>query len=129
MMDVDPGTVRTAIDGIKNALDLFRTAVGLAKDVKEALPESAKREAIGASIEQAERAARVAEAQVAQALGYHLCQCTFPPQIMLSIGLHEGVTERFKCPNCNKLEPSDRQLQMAANFSRPLGGSGSWMGS
>ena len=100
-------TVKTAIDGVRTGIDLLRSIFGLVRDAKDALPESGKKEAITRSLEEAERQLRLAEAQVARALGYMLCQCTFPPQIMLSIGLHKYGVERFQCPHCKKKDPGD----------------------
>lgn len=94
-----------AMQGVKLGLSLFSEALGLAKDVKDALPESGSKDAIEKSIAEADKAARIAEAQIANALGYKLCKCTFPPQIMLSNGYKEknySYEEEHICPKCNK---------------------------
>src|SRR5262249_48823266 len=39
--------------------------------------------AVSKQIEKAEAALRASEVELAKTLGYTLCQCTFPPQIML----------------------------------------------
>ncbi len=91
---------------LKNALGLFKDAIGLAKDAKELLPIGDKKTTITQSLEKAEKAANLAEAQIAKSLGYQLCKCTFPPQIMMSIG-YEEYDEKFRCPNCNKIYPPD----------------------
>ena len=54
---------------IKSAFDMFRSAIGLVRDVGEMVPEENK-EAVSAALVKAERTARLAEAQIAQALGY-----------------------------------------------------------
>ena len=59
---------------------------------------------IEAALERAERDAQLAEVQIARALGYKLCECTSPPQIMLSIG-YIGTQERFRCSQCEKVWP------------------------
>ena len=94
-----------AIGQIKMAFDMFRTAIGLAKEVKDALPEGNKKKSIEESLEAADRAVKIAEAEIAKSLGYTLCQCTFPPQIMLSMGYDEYGLERFQCPQCKKIYP------------------------
>ena len=67
----------------KAGFDLFRSAIGLAKDVQGILPAGEKKDAIAASLEQAERQMKLAEAQIAQSLGYHLCRCEWPPTPMV----------------------------------------------
>ena len=99
----DLSDVKTAFDAIKIGLSLFRDAIGLAKDVKSSLPDGEKKRTIEESLEKAEQSAKLAEAQVAQALGYSLCKCTFPPQIMLSQGMRPTAyleAECLKCPKC-----------------------------
>jgi hypothetical protein len=101
----------TAIAGFKAAIDLLRSALGAAKDAKDLLPDSTRKDAVSQSLEEADKAARLAEVQVAQSLGYKLCQCTFPPQIMLSQGHDPKATflneaEYFKCEKCGREDPS-----------------------
>jgi hypothetical protein len=101
---------KMALDAIKLSFGLYREAMGLARDVESSLPEGEKKRAIEESLARADVSSKIAEAQIAQSLGYNLCQCTFPPQIMLSVGvMHDGAygmaMEHFKCPNCNKEYP------------------------
>jgi hypothetical protein len=45
----------------------------------------------------------VAEAQLAKALGYQLCYCTFPPTAMLTVGQTLGrpsYVPVYECPKC-----------------------------
>ena len=97
--------INSAMESIKLGLSLFAEAIGLAKKVKDVLPESKDKEAIEKSLDEAVKAAHVAEAQIAKALGYSLCKCTFPPQIMLSNGYKETNythEEEFICPKCRR---------------------------
>jgi hypothetical protein len=110
-------------DELKVGLDLLKAAIGLAKDTKDLLPESDNKNALTAGLESAERSTVLAEAQIAKSLGYQLCQCTFPPQIMLSVG-RQGAQERFQCPTCKKVWPDPVPL----NTSGRGGGGNSWMG-
>jgi hypothetical protein len=114
-MSIDPMTAASAVQGVRSAVDLFRSALALFREAKDALPDNSHSNAIEKSIEEAERQIRLAEVQVAQSLGYQLCQCTFPPQIMLSIGRHPRGRERFQCPTCKKLEPSDQHFLEAVD--------------
>ncbi len=97
-MEVDIGS---AYEMLKNGLALFRDAISIAKGAKDLLPSGEKKDTVGKSLEAAESATKLAEAQIAKALGFRLCQCTFPPQIMLSKG-YRGESERFECPSCKK---------------------------
>ncbi|HHX8438270.1 TPA: hypothetical protein ACVO1K_004429 [Vibrio diabolicus] len=93
--------ITTAMQGVKVGISLLSDTIGLVKKTKDALPESQDKEAIEKSLEEAAKATKLAEAQIAQALGYKLCQCTFPPQIMLSVG-YIKYEEIFKCKLCGK---------------------------
>ncbi|MBI3813859.1 MAG: hypothetical protein HY279_05255 [Nitrospinae bacterium] len=95
------------ITAVKSTLSLLKNAIGLVKDAKDLLPAGNEKTVITQTLEEAEKAAKLAEVQIAKSLGYNLCQCTFPPQIMLSIG-YEVYSERFKCPNCGKIFPNKR---------------------
>ncbi|GEM77006.1 hypothetical protein [Vibrio sagamiensis] len=58
----------------------------------------------------------MAEAQIAQALGYQLCKCTFPPQIMLSVG-YRDFEEAFECKLCGK---SSQRPERSAHISESV---------
>ena len=89
---------------IKTAFVVLKGALGLAKDVKDLLPAGKQKQLIESKLEAAEKESGLAEAQLAQSLGYHLCRCMFPPQIMLSIELNYPTHETFACPHCNSLK-------------------------
>jgi hypothetical protein len=103
----DPATIVSAIPAVKAAFDALRAAIGLVKDTKDLLPkeEKAKADAITAALATAESSSRIAEAEVAKALGYELCKCNYPPTIMLTVGAHTGRTAQgqgpvYECPRC-----------------------------
>ena len=75
-----------SLDELKAALGLFRTAIGLAKDSRDLLPDGKEKEVVTQTLDEAEKAAQIAEASIAQAFGYELCKCEFPPTPMLRIG-------------------------------------------
>jgi hypothetical protein len=56
------------------------------------------------SVGLAEKAAKIADAQTAKALGYTLCQCEFPPVAMLTVGYLQPRGNRegpvHECPRC-----------------------------
>ena len=99
----------------KNVIDLFKALAGL-------LPKGDKHPEIQARLADAEKALRASEVQLAKSLGYRLCQCTFPPQIMLQVGRHgEWDQLIYKCPQCADQHPSElhfKQLTEAREQAR-----------
>src|SRR6266571_3828864 len=102
----DPNTWAQGAAALKSAFDALRAVFGLVKDVRGlASPEQAK--AITAAVDKAEAAAKVAEAEIAKALGYELCKCQFPPIAMLTVGYfgrpvagHKEGDQVYECPKC-----------------------------
>ncbi|HYL31983.1 MAG TPA: hypothetical protein VEU53_02390 [Stellaceae bacterium] len=111
-------TADSALAGIKSSMDTIRSVLELFKDAKESLPDSTLKASITESLGRADRGIRLGEAQIAQVLGYHLCQCTYPPQIMFGVGLTTLGDERFQCPRCKKLKPPDRAVTGKEAMSR-----------
>lgn len=72
-----------------------RTLISLFKEARALLPKSEKRDEIEERIRVAEQALLRADARLAQELGYQLCQCEFPPRIML----WRETRKSFICPN------------------------------
>jgi hypothetical protein len=101
------------LGSIGNALRLFRDAVRVVKDIKGVLPAS-QQEAVSRSLDEADNAARIAEAEIARSMGYRLCQCTFPPQIMLKpADQGDARGHMVTCPNCRAqqhVDLTDRHL-------------------
>lgn len=91
-------------------LGAAKTLLDLFKGIKSELPtrEAAKAQA---GIEKAEAALKTTEAEVAKALGFKLCKCTFPPQVML----WNEQKKTNVCPSCNHQYPPRPEVQ-------PLGG-------
>lgn len=91
----------------KDVLDLMKTLGGF-------FPKGEKSADVEKRLAEAERALEAAQVQLAKSLGYHLCQCTFPPQIMLSNGHHAIIgTEIFQCGRCEKTHPSKQAIAIA----------------
>lgn len=84
------------IEEIATVLKIAKSAVELGKEAKSLLPNSEEKEQIELRLEDVEKELRIAEASTAKELGYDLCQCSFPPQIML-FNNEKGATV---CPNC-----------------------------
>ncbi len=101
------------LESLNAGLTSIRSVFGLVKEAKEVLPAE-KQKVLTATMEQAELNFGAAEVAIAKGFGYNLCQCTFPPQIMLSIGFHDGV-ERYRCARCQKVSPEIRERQVIAD--------------
>jgi len=99
----DLSTVAVAVAALKPTFDALRSAMGLLKDAKELLPPGDRREvAITQALAVAESSSKIAEAEVAKALGYELCKCEFPPTIMLTVGEHVGRPKTGPVYECSK---------------------------
>jgi hypothetical protein len=100
----DPVSLMSAGVALKQAFDTLRSAIGLVKDAKGLIPRGDPREAaITAALATAESSSKIAEAEVAKALGYELCKCAFPPTIMLTVGQHLGrpkIGPVYECLKC-----------------------------
>lgn len=94
---------------IGKGFKMFKEIIDLVKNVKDLLPDGEKKTLIVQRLDEIEKKTKEAEAQIAKNLGYKLCQCTFPPQIMLSIGYQGSSSissiEKFQCPRCKKIWP------------------------
>lgn len=102
-MEIPEGLIQ-----LKAVFDLFRSALGSVKDASDLLPDGEEKETVGQVLKEAENAAQIAEASIAQAFGYELCKCTFPPIPMLRVGYRMPHGERnkvqyiYECPKCNQ---------------------------
>ena len=82
-----------------------KSALDILKLIRSELPQGADANKAQNKIEEAEIALLKSKAEFAKALGYRLCQCTWPPQIMLW-----NKTERARiCPECADRFPPPRQ--------------------
>lgn len=104
------------IAAFQTALELGSKAISLMKKVKDLLPNTPEKEVATQTLEEAEKAFKIAEAQAAKELDYHLCKCTWPPQISLSVGYgDDGYAEQFKCPQCGMIWPGP-EPSLASSF-------------
>ena len=99
----------------KTGFDMLRSVIGLVRDVGTALPAD-KKEAITRSLEEADKQLRLAEATIADTLGYTLCRCAFPPSPMLLVGYRTEYTpkgrqlitvEIHECPVCKRNDAAE----------------------
>jgi hypothetical protein len=88
--------------GVTDTIAAFREslrAVSAARAVWGFLPSKKKRREAKAALANAEKKVALLEAEMAKALGYEICHCTFPPPVMV---LKEGHDKIFKCPGCGR---------------------------
>jgi hypothetical protein len=105
----DPSTWAQGFVALKTAFDSFRSAITLIKDVRS-LGDGTEQQkkAIDNALTVATSTATLAEAQIAQAFGYELCKCDFPPTPMRTVGYFTrqiGPSKRegdpvYECPKC-----------------------------
>jgi len=97
MVPVDPTTIVQGLAAAKTAFDSFRSAIGLVKDVRSiGGGTEQEKKAIDTALTVASSNAAVAEAQLAQAFGYELCKCEFPPIPMRTVGYFDRRVENNK---------------------------------
>ena len=119
----DPATVVTAISAMKTTFDALRSAIGLVKETKDLLPDDAKSAVITSALETAESSSKLAEAEIAKALGFELCRAHFPPVIMLAAGYHHANADKFsatgkvvfECPDCKANTAGPYSFQRTGN--------------
>jgi hypothetical protein len=90
---------------LKAGFDAFRSAIAGLKEIRAlggGTPEQNK--LVDEALDHAVRTSVIAEAEVANALGYELCKCEFPPTIMLTVGYRGGNAGKsgpvFECAKC-----------------------------
>ena len=98
------------VNEINSWLAATKSVFELFEKIKNLIPDSKEKENLEIKLADAQKAQELAEAELAKALGYKLCQCKFPPPIMLSIGykpIDYDMREVFKCLVCGKHDPYD----------------------
>ena len=133
---MDADSIAAGVSLAKVGFDTLRTALGLVKDVQEALPSGEKKEVAGRTLQEADKQLRLAEAEIANALGYSLCRCEFPPTPMLQVGYRMPETQHKRsvllimvkdgraaspsafpvneCPKCGNNDTGGRQYHRTA---------------
>lgn len=88
-----------AVTAVKGALDVVR-------GVQAVLPKE-KADAVAAELGKAEVAVKQSQAELAKGLGFRLCRCEFPPNIML----WKADIKKNVCPKCADKYPPDLKPQ------------------
>jgi hypothetical protein len=87
------------LSDVKTAFDLFKESISLFRAAKDCLPDSSEKTVAERTMVQAELSAKVAEAKLAQSLGFQLCPKDWPPVILLATEVH-GNVDLYQCPSC-----------------------------
>lgn len=92
------------LEAFTKGLTTLKEAIALVHSANHQLPAGEPRTAIQQKIEEAERTIQVGHAAMGQSLGFQLCHCTWPPQVLASSHYsNETKVEQFTCPNCGKI--------------------------
>jgi hypothetical protein len=100
----DPQVWSQGAAAFKSIFDGLRSAIGMVRDLRGTDGSGDKASAlIDAALDHADKAAGIAQAEVAKALGYELCKCEFPPTPMLTVGVMAAGSRTgpvYECPKC-----------------------------
>jgi hypothetical protein len=110
----------TVLGQLTQAFDALRATIGLAKGTVDSISDLRERAAAKKSVEELERSAQLAEADMAKAFGYQLCRCKFPPQVMLTVGFNDNGDYKHQCPACGSVV-ARRRPRMRAYRSTMVG--------
>jgi hypothetical protein len=84
-----------ALDALKEGLAALGLVLNTLKQAKDLMPQTFDRVATEKALAAAETQLKIAEAQTAEALGYPICKCSWPPTIML-----RTKDKMFVCRQC-----------------------------
>jgi hypothetical protein len=107
-MDVsNPSDWAQGAGAVKNGVEMLRGVWALVKEFQGEKRTPDQERIVEQAFGEASKAAQIAEAQMAKALGFELCLCEFPPTAMLQVG-YISKTERgggsttpvYECPSC-----------------------------
>jgi hypothetical protein len=107
--DRKPARLGAGVGAFKSAMDAIRTVVELIRSSRsnDKTPSSEEQAQIDRAIAEADKLAKIADAQTAKALGFELCHCKFPPVAMLTVGFLDRRADAGKpvheCPQCGRL--------------------------
>jgi len=116
---VDLTDIQGWLGAAKDTMSLLKSAAAL-------LPKGEKRAEIEVRIGAAEEALKRSDAKLAHDMGLKLCDCTFPPQIML----WKEAEKSHVCPNSACRRKTKRGIQISKEVLEQLAKPEphSWMG-
>jgi hypothetical protein len=83
---MDFASISAGMAAAKAGLDTIKATLGIIEEAKDLLPNSDQKNRIEMALTHASEKMAEGEAAVANALGYTLCRCQFPPTPMLMVG-------------------------------------------
>ena len=83
---MDHTAITAGADAVRSGLQLLKTALDIARNARELLPEGDQKDQVGEALATAARKLMEGKTTIAHALGYSLCRCQFPPAPMLRVG-------------------------------------------
>ena len=89
------------LQSLSESFGFIKQTTGILKDLRDLIPKSADRKKLESTLEKAEREFALIETNVAHVLGYQLCRCSFPPQIML-LEKDNPSNSVYECPACHR---------------------------
>lgn len=118
----DPNAWAQGATAFKAIFDGLRSAIGMISELRASNQSgsTAQLQFVDQALEKASRAAQIAEAQVAQALGYELCKCEFPPVPMRTVGHIDqpGIKRRGPVCECRSVDTTTRGLGNTTELRR-----------
>ena len=87
------------LSDVKIAFDLFKESINLFNSAKELLPDSSEKTAAENVMTEAINSAKVAEAKLAQSLGFHLCPKHWPPVVLTATRVTKNH-DTYECTTC-----------------------------
>lgn len=115
---------KAAVDGLRSVWQLVKEFRAGGKE-----PTVQEQEVIERAMVEADKAAKVAEAHIAKALGYPLCHCQFPPVAMLTVGQLQlrqaggrfSIRPVHECPTCHYCDAGDFSFHRTASRKEATG--------
>ncbi len=100
-------------DDVKGWFDAVAAALPLLKAAKDLLPKGRQRDEVEAKLREAEGYMKRADAKLAKELGLRLCECEFPPNVML----WREAEKAHVCPHCQRRrEKPDLPVAEVVNY-------------
>ena len=104
----DPSSWAQGLNAAKTVFDSVRSAISMLKDIRSLGGGTEQQQkAIDQALKVADANTAIAEAKLAQAFGYELCRCEFPPTPMKTVGYfsielagHKEGDQVYECPKC-----------------------------
>lgn len=106
------------LEAYTKGLAALNGTIKILKSAKDQLPNGEQKQLIEGKISEAEHSLQLGNVEIGQSLGFQLCQCTWPHQVMVSLGYSkEDQREQFKCRNCGKVRSVEKHAKAEASIT------------